>query len=161
MPTSKTKPVLIGGAVMGVLSALPLVNIGNLCCCLWVICGGAVAAYMLQQDQPTPITPGDGAIVGLFAGIFGTLVTVILSIPFNLMMLPMQQQFLERMSRDGQMPAGFEDFASSFAFGVFGSILFGMVMLAASVVFSTLGGLLGAAIFKKPLPPPGPIGPAV
>jgi hypothetical protein len=153
--------VLIGGAVMGVLSALPLVNIGNLCCCLWVICGGAVAAYMLQQDQPAPITPGDGAVVGLFAGLFGTVVTVILSIPLNLMMLPMQQQILERMRRDGQMPQGFEDFASTFAFGVFGTMLFGMVMLAASAIFSTLGGVLGALIFRKPEPPPGSVGPSL
>jgi hypothetical protein len=126
-----------------------------------VICGGAVAAYMLQQDQPAPITPGDGAVVGLFAGLFGTVVTVILSIPLNLMMLPMQQQILERMRRDGQMPQGFEDFASTFAFGVFGTMLFGMVMLAASVIFSTLGGVLGALIFRKPEPPPGSVGPSL
>jgi hypothetical protein len=159
MQTSKLKPVLIGGTVMGVLSALPLINAGNICCCLWVVCGGAVAAYMLQQDQPTPITPGDGALVGLLAGLFGTLVTVVLSIPFNLMMMPMQQQFLERMRRDGQMPPGFEEFATSFTFGIIGTLFFGLLMLMASVVFATLGGLLGAAIFKKPVQPgPAPTG---
>ena len=32
---------------MGVLSALPIVSAGNYCCCLWVISGGLVAAYVL------------------------------------------------------------------------------------------------------------------
>src|SRR5205814_1251056 len=68
------QPALIGGLVMGVLSALPLVNAANICCCLWVIAGGAVAAYLLQQNQTMPIAPGDGALVGLFAGIIGAFV---------------------------------------------------------------------------------------
>ena len=50
---------------MGVLSALPIIAAGNLCCCLWVVSGGAIAAYLLQQSQATPIEPGDGALVGL------------------------------------------------------------------------------------------------
>ena len=40
---------------MGVLSALPLVAAGNLCCCLWVVSGGAIAAYLLQQNQSAPL----------------------------------------------------------------------------------------------------------
>ncbi len=59
---------------MGVLSALPIISAGNLCCCLWVVSGGAVAAYILQQNQPTPLTPGDGAVIGLLAGIVGAFV---------------------------------------------------------------------------------------
>ena len=35
----KLQPALYGGLFIGVLSALPLINIGN-CCCLWVIGGG-------------------------------------------------------------------------------------------------------------------------
>ncbi len=34
---------------MGVLSALPFINILNACCCLWVVTGGVVAAYLLQE----------------------------------------------------------------------------------------------------------------
>ena len=63
--SSKTQPEFIGGLVMGVLSALPLISAGNLCCCLWIICGGVVAAYMLQQNSETPITQSDGALVGM------------------------------------------------------------------------------------------------
>ena len=52
------QPALIGGLVMGVLSALPLVSAGNICCCLWVVTGGLVAAYLLQQNQAMPISRG-------------------------------------------------------------------------------------------------------
>src|SRR5207247_2299037 len=51
---SFTQPVLIGALVSGVLSALPIVQAGNICCCLWIILGGVAAAFVLQQRQPTP-----------------------------------------------------------------------------------------------------------
>ena len=36
----KFQPALYGGLFIGVLSALPIINIGN-CCCLWVTAGGS------------------------------------------------------------------------------------------------------------------------
>ncbi len=89
MKASFTQPALIGGLVGGVLSALPLIAGGNLCCCLWIVSGGAVAAYVLQQNQSLPIGPGDGALVGLLAGVIGALVYLVLSIPINILVAPM------------------------------------------------------------------------
>ena len=74
MKASLTQPALIGGLVVGVLSALPLISVGNLCCCLWIVSGGVVAAYVLQQNQTAPIAAGDGALVGLLAGVAGAFV---------------------------------------------------------------------------------------
>ena len=68
MGPAKLQPALLGGIVMGVLSVLPFVNLVNACCCGWVLFGGALAAYLMQQNHPAPITAGDGAIVGLLAG---------------------------------------------------------------------------------------------
>ena len=90
------QPALIGGAVMGTLSALPFINLGN-CCCLWLIGGGVVAAYVLQQNQEAPITPGDGALAGLFAGIVGAFIFLVLSIPIVIVMAPMQRAMTERI----------------------------------------------------------------
>ena len=59
MQASKLQPAILGGVLIGVLSALPIVSAGNLCCCLWVVLGGVVAAYLLQQNQSTPLNVGD------------------------------------------------------------------------------------------------------
>ena len=56
------------------LSALPVVNLGNACCCLWVICGGVLGAYLDQQNDPRPITAGRGAFTGFLSGIIGSVV---------------------------------------------------------------------------------------
>ena len=153
--TSKTNPVLIGGLVMGVLSALPIISAGNLCCCVWIISGGLVAAYVLQQNQATPITPGDGALVGLLAGMAGAGIYLVLSIPITLLVAPLQRQLLERLvERTNGMPPEFREYMSGYVGGALGLMLGFVSMLMMGAVFSTIGGLLGAVFFRKGLPPP-------
>src|SRR5918996_1366209 len=100
----KLQPALYGGLFIGVLSALPFVNIAN-CCCLWVIGGGVLATYLMQQNFPYPITAADGALVGLLAGVFGGIIGAVLSIPIDLMMGPVQQRMTERMLANPDLPA--------------------------------------------------------
>src|SRR5262249_3583139 len=113
MKPSFMQAALVGGLVGGLLSALPLVNAGNVCCCLWVVSGGIVAAYMLQQNQVAPITPADGAVVGLLAGVAGAFVYLIVSIPINLFVGPMERLMLQRLSETmGNMPPEFRQYAT-------------------------------------------------
>jgi hypothetical protein len=154
MKASLTQPAVIGGLVGGVLSALPLIAGGNLCCCLWIVSGGAVAAYVLQQNQSLPIAPGDGALVGLLAGVIGAFVYLVLSIPINLLMTPMERVLFERLSETmSNMPPEFREYArSSMSAGV--RLVLGFVlMLVLGAIFSTIGGWLGALIFRKKVPP--------
>ena len=149
-----TQPALIGGLVMGVLTGLPIVSAGNLCCCLWVIAGGVIAAYVLQQNEPAPITPGDGAIVGLLAGIVGAFVYLIVSVPVSFLVAPMErivvQRFIERM---GDVPPEFREFASR-GFGTGLRLMLGFLFwLVVGAGFSTIGGIIGQAIFQKKVPP--------
>jgi hypothetical protein len=166
MRASLTQPALVGGVVMGVLSALPIVSVGNACCCLWVVSGGIIAAYMLQQNQTIPITPGDGALVGLLAGLFGALVQAVLSVPITLVVGPMERELVQRiLDMAGNIPPDLRDALERYSRG---GGRFGLMMLVSRMiafmfwvcvgaVFSTLGGLLGAAMFRKPGPPPGTI----
>jgi hypothetical protein len=147
------QPTLIGGAVAGVLSALPIISAGNHCCCLWVVSGGVVAAYILQQNQQMAIAPGDGALAGLFAGLAGAAIYLVLSIPITILMAPMERAMMERFIESGRMPPEFREFVGAYTGGAFKIALGFVFMLMAGAVFSTLGGLLGAAIFKKSLPP--------
>src|SRR3712207_3305780 len=77
MSAPKLLPALLGGLFIGVLSSLPIVKIGNVCCCLWVISGGVLAAWVMQQNTTRPVTPGEGALVGLLAGLVGAAVWIV------------------------------------------------------------------------------------
>jgi hypothetical protein len=157
------QPALIGGIVGGVLSALPFVAAGNLCCCLWIISGGAVAAYLFQQHQTTPITPGDGALVGLLAGLIGAFVQLLVSIPISILVGPMERAMLQRVIEiAGTMPPEMRDaierYSNSegqggFALLIVKQVVTLMLYLFVGAIFSTIGGLLGALVFKKQTPP--------
>lgn len=154
---AKTQPVLLGGLVAGVLSALPIVSAGNLCCCLWIVGGGMVAAYLLQQNQQAPITQGDGALVGLLAGLVGAFVYLILSIPITILVAPVQRQVMARLvERANGIPPEFREYMGGYVGGVIGLVLGFMFMLVLGAIFSTIGGLLGAVFFRKPMPPDAP-----
>jgi hypothetical protein len=66
--------------------------------------GRGLAAYLLQQENPNPVDFGDGAIVGLLAGVFGAIAFVIVSIPI-LMLAGFQASVFQRvMSNANEMP---------------------------------------------------------
>jgi hypothetical protein len=152
----KLQPALFGGLFIGVLSALPLVNLAN-CCCLWVIAGGVLATYLLQQNSPYPVTTADGALVGLLAGLIGGTLGTLLSIPIEMAMGPFQQRLFEQMMSNPDIPpetrALFEGLANRGLSGLLLAFRFTFAIVLGAV-FGMLGGLLGVALFKKNLPPP-------
>jgi len=158
MPASKLQPALIGGLFIGVLSSLPLINMGNCLCCMWVIGGGVVAAYLLQQNQAAPISTSDGAIVGLLAGLIGAGVSLMISIPISLIFGPMQAAWMERMTAQaGDVPPELRPFLDSMAAGglsIIGALVGFVFWSVIGVIFGSLGGMLGALFFKKDGPPP-------
>ncbi len=152
----RTQAVLIGGAFTGVLSALPIVSAANVCCCLWVVGGGGVAAYLLQQSQPQPLEVGDGALVGCLAGVFGAFVSTLVSIPVQLVTGPVLEQTIDMMRGSSDMPPEVLEILDQIGqvgdVGVL-AMLFGfVVMLFLGLVFSTLGGVLGAVVFSRSRP---------
>ena len=160
---TRAHAVLIGGAFNGVLSALPIIGAANCACCLWVAGGGAVTAWLLQQGQADPIELGEGALGGLLAGVAGAAIYTLVWVPLQLLMgslvggppgslgigdadvPPEMLPMLEIMEQIMSNPA-------TMALAAF------LVMLAAGVIFSTLGGLLGAFFFRKAAAPPAPGG---
>jgi len=153
---SKTQPALLGGAFIGVLSALPVISAGNCLCCLWVVAGGVLAAYLLQQNQPTPIEAGDGALVGLLAGLIGAVVATVLAIPIQMLMGPFTADMFRQISESAaDAPPEVRDFLEQLGGGGLGAvaIFFGLVVnLIFFSIFGLLGGLLGQALFKSNTP---------
>ena len=159
MTPIKTQPVLLGGVFIGVLSALPIVSAGNLFCCLWVVGGGVVAAYLMQQGHPEAITVQDGALGGFLAGVVGAFVYTIVSVPVQWLMAPIQRRVAQGLldaARDvpPELRAMVENLSSGTS--VLSLMFMFFAMLLVGMIFSTIGGVLGALMFRRAPTPPAP-----
>ncbi|HEX2310094.1 MAG TPA: hypothetical protein VHH91_05200 [Vicinamibacterales bacterium] len=163
----KYQPAFLAGLVLGVLSSLPIVSAANCCCGLWFVTAGALAAWLMQQNQPFPIALGDGALAGLLAGVVGAAVWGILYLPIHSVTGVWQRRLAERvLDSTAELPPHLRDLieTSQGAGGLVFGLVFGlMFMLVVGGAFATLGGLLGALLFRKDAPPPpfGPPGPTL
>jgi hypothetical protein len=158
MPPRRLFPAVVGGLFMGLMSALPIIGLGNCICCLWIVSGGFLAAYLSQQDHPSPITTADGALVGFLAGVLGAVFGTIIAVPIEAMMGPMQAQVVRRvLNSRGDIPPGvremFENLQTGGASIVIGAIIRFCMMLVLGAIFSTIGGIFGAIFTRRPAPP--------
>lgn len=148
---NKLKPALLGGLIVGLLSAIPFVNY---CCCIWAIGGGALAGFLYIKNSPTPVPTGDGAVVGALAGVVGALIYLVLGLPIALLFGAAEMEAQFRRS-------GIEMPFSGTLLLVFGALIAALCLL----VLATLGGVLSIPIFEKrkadgpPPPPPTTGGP--
>lgn len=159
---NKLKPAVIGGAVLGILSVIPFVSAANLCCCLWAILGGMLATQMYVKNSPTPVSAGDGAILGAIAGVVGGIIAFVLGVPISYAMGPTMRNLMVSLieNMDPQqadmMRRQFEASGDAIA----PLIIQGLVVSVLLFLFAIIGGLLGVPIFEKRkggAPPPPPI----
>ena len=155
-------PAILGGLFIGILSALPIVNC---CCCLWIAGGGFLAAYLQSQRQPISLTILQGAQIGVMAGVVGAVVWLLVSTALS----PLNLRFLELAGNAPDMPPEVRDMIETMkgnglegnAFSVAGKAFSFVLTLCIMSIISTIGGMTGAAYFKKDVPPAlgGPINP--
>lgn len=162
------QPAIIGGVVLGLLSAIPFVNMVNICCCCWAILGGMLAGYLYIKRSPQPVTTGEGAKVGIIAGAIGAVIYVVLGLPLGLVagqamtglmtsliqnLNPEQGELMRRQIEAQQNLPIAARLLAAIPF-----TLLGAVMIAG---FATVGGILAVAIFEKrkgmTAPPPPPV----
>ena len=152
----KIKAAAMGGVILGLLSAIPFVNIPNLCCCLWAILGGVLATFLWVKKSPTPVSVGEGALVGVIAGAIGAVIYLVIGVPLGILLGNTMGALLASLvaSIDPQQGALFrEQMAQSRSIG--SSIVFGFIWALLLVIFSTIGGLIGVPIFEKRKSGPG------
>jgi hypothetical protein len=172
---SKFRSAALAGTAMGVVSALPGLNLINCCCCAGIIGGGILAMYLYRQEfheGMAPLEASDGLVLGILAGLVGAFAATVISMMILLvfgaweaeMMRGFVEKFLESMEESGSLPGEAADnirdaleqaFAESTT--VVG-VLSGLVMnLIIYPIFGMLGGLLGYTFFKpKQVPPSAP-----
>ena len=155
---SKTQPALLAGLVIGLLWSVPFLNLINLCCCLGVIIGGALAAWLLIKRSPVlPVSSGDGAVVGLLAGLVGAGVYLVLGIPIGLVFnqsgvsvvksifTTLNNPEINRAMEEAIRNAENQGLAERLV----GALVGWCITSVISVGFSTIGGLIGVAMFEK------------
>lgn len=76
----KLFPALIGGGLIGVLSATP---VANLLCSLWAVFGGMLAVGIYSRRAKVNDRADEGERLGALAGLFGWLLSIPLSISVN------------------------------------------------------------------------------
>ena len=162
---SKLQPALVGGLIIGVLSSIPLVNAGNLCCCLWVLLGGAIAARMLiKRSAYSPITTGEGAEVGALAGVVSAAVILVIGVPLNLLLRSSNTDSLRQIADAADNVAFREAMLQVTAMMQDHAVLFALctwfVTSIIYVAFATMGGMIGVALFEKRKGSPPPFPPA-
>ncbi|MEW5805962.1 MAG: hypothetical protein AB1756_01180 [Acidobacteriota bacterium] len=148
------KPALISGIIFGVTSAIPIISILNCFCCSLIFASGILAAFLLIRESAVPVTYGSGAMVGLLSGIFGafsmtivnTLVEITFGTYFKQLALSLIQDFLTQLPPDimGRIEAELQR-----EFTIFNMIFALFIALIMFGIFSTLGGILGVALFGK------------
>jgi hypothetical protein len=150
------KPALIGGILLGVLSALTFFNF-SCCCCAWAIGGGVLAAYVYVRESKTMATLGRGVGLGLISGVIGAIVSAIFLIPRLLISkVSIIDQLRQNIDKVQNVPAEsrqiLTNMLASDGILILIVISFFIFMLISYCVLATIGGAIGVAIFEKRTP---------
>jgi len=162
------QPALIGGLIVGIASAIPGVSALNCCFCGWALIAGAVATKTMIGNSPRALRTSDGALLGLYAGLIGSVVFVLVAVPIILsgFATDLSIRMMENLAGNVSIPelqdamsgviaqiseqGPLERLLSSIPVMIFQVLLQG--------AFTVVGGMLGVSLFEKRslVPPPPP-----
>ena len=159
-------PALYGGIIIGVISAVPGLNLLNCLCCAGIMLGGFFAVFFYKKDltpNMSPLSSNDGLRLGALAGVFGAIVSLILSWLVLTMIgggdVENIKSLLDSLGLSKQIP---EEALDEIETGMSGPLGFFHVVITFIInpLFGLIGGLIGYAVFKPktlPAPPPPPV----
>lgn len=146
----KLGPALIGGVVIGIISAVPVINLINCFCCAGVILGGMIAVRQYQQRLGAmEISSSEGVTLGLMAGASGALFSTILT---SMITGGVKHQIDQILEHSSKLPPEIED-ALIQVQNLGGEMFFIIVGLVFSLIiysiFGIIGGLIAVSILKR------------
>ena len=128
------KPMLIGGIVGGVLSAIPIISCLN-CCCLLYAGSGAITAYLITQKTMS-LEMEDYALAGAGSGAIAGLINGILSLFIS---TAINASLMSMMGMPNDMAS--QQMAGGMAGGVIG--------IPIAIVLGAVFGAVGAIVYIK------------
>ncbi len=157
--SAKQQSILLGGAVVAVLSTSYLGFI-NCLCCAGVIIGAMAAVWHYTSTNSLTISSGEGAVMGLGAAVVGGILAFFINLlltNFGLGAEAAIQEFILNMVGDSMDPDQLQQmedqFESSTSFSA--RLMNGVIGLVVTAIFGAIGGAIGAAVFKKEEETPG------
>lgn len=166
----KGQSILLGAAVVALLSTSYLGFI-NCLCCAGVIAGAMVAVWHYTNTNSLTIPAGEGAVIGLSAAALGGVISLILNfllISIGLGAEAAMQEFALDFLAGRVPPEQLEEIEAQMAAGQSAGAYFvnGLCGIVIFVIFGAIGGVIGASVFKKgpaetDTPPPAPPPPAL
>ncbi len=162
MPEQPNKflPALYGGIIIGLISGIPLLSLINCLCCAGIMFGGLMSVFFYKKDLPpqAPLTSNDGIALGALAGLFGAIVSTIVSAAVYAVVGDYARQAVQSaLEGTGALsqvpPESREQIEEALRSG--GAISFFHLVIALIIypIFGLVGGLIGYSIFK----PKGPM----
>jgi len=144
----KLVPAVIGGAIIGVLSGIPVINFINCFCCAGVILGGFFSVYFYEKNLvDTRLTYEDGVLLGLLAGIIGLVIATILEQIIGINPADFMQQAMQYAE---DIPPEAQDFIRGLQENQGSLFILDIAIgLVTNIIFGIIGGVLGVAILGK------------
>ncbi len=147
MTPKKLKAAAIGGGAAGIASQLAsTIPVAGTCLsCGSVLGGGLLAVYLATRSEPVTARPryGEGAMIGALAGVVAGILSAILSRIFD---DSITEELRTALSGREDVPPEFLEALSGDGARVLVGLLY-LVGIFFSVVFSSIGGVIGAAVF--------------
>lgn len=146
----KLRPALIGGALIGIISAIPIISLINCFCCAGVIIGGILAVHLYNKNLGRlELTSSDGVVIGLMAGASGALISTILT---SMITGGVKRQIDQILEYSTKIPPEIQDALIRIQ-EMGGNLFFVIVGLVFSLIifsiFGIIGGVIGVSILKK------------
>ncbi len=150
MTGKKVGYAALGGGAGAVASQIPGLQLLNLACCALVVGGGILAVYLaLKDDPPAQAAPyGEGAKIGALAGVFGSALSVLI----GLLILGGVTGLMGLGALSDASGEELESLGIISAIAGLGAIALIVFSLVVNVVFSTIGGVIGATIVHRKAP---------
>ncbi len=151
----KTQSILLGGLVVGLLSTSYL-GLINMACCAGVIIGAVVTVWHYTDTYELTIKAGEGASLGAMAAVVGGLIAMVLNFILVKMGIRADQaiaEFMLERFRENMPPEQYEEAIEQLnqpvTIGTYLKSQWYGASLIIYAVFGAIGGVIGAALFKK------------
>jgi hypothetical protein len=156
---------LAGGIFLGFFSGVPILNCLNCACCIMVIGGGLMSSYIYLHNYPQSLpqaTYGDGAVLGILTGLFGTVFWTFIHI--SIMFLKGLMGFsaagmgmLTEILSNPDLPPEIREFLQEILGNYMSENVLTPVFLLVSIIsmaiisilFASIGSIIGFALFQK------------